>query len=65
MFLQLALEEGSSLGFPVRLPPATVPRGPWEEKLQSKPNTDLEVITVFKNEDEEDEEDEDEANWLE
>lgn len=37
------------------------------EKLQSKPNTDLEVITAYKNEDEdedEDEEDEDEANWL-
>lgn len=41
-------------------------RHPGKEKLQSKPNIDLEVITVFKNEDEEDEEDEDEdeANWL-
>lgn len=37
-----------------------------KEKLQSKLNTDLEVITAFKNEDEDEEEEEggDEANWL-
>lgn len=37
-----------------------------KEKLQSKLNTDLEVITVFKNEDEDEDEEEygDEANWL-
>lgn len=59
-----------SPGLPAKPPCHCAQRPQGKEKLQSKLNTDLEVITAFKNEDEddededEDEEDGDDANWL-
>lgn len=62
--------EGYSLGLPCKATACNCAQRPQgKEKLRSKLNTDLEVITAFKNEDEDDDEEEDgddgdDANWL-